>query len=55
MGDLDSRLKQDLQKEMFSKEVSDAIEMTRHISDLSTIAEKVKEHGHVVVGLLRAE
>ena len=55
MEDLVRRLKQDLRWEMFTSEVSDAIELTRDICDLSTLAEKVKEHGHVVVGLLKAE
>ena len=51
---LTSRLKADLRREMFTKEVSDTIELTRDVSDMTSLAEQVKEHGNVVVGLLKA-
>ena len=54
MKDLVIRLKQDLRQEMFTKEISDVMELTRDVSDLSSLAQQVKEHGHVTVGLLKA-
>lgn len=52
---LTSRLKADLRRELFSKEVSETIEHTRAVSDMTSLAEQVKQHGHVVVGLLKAD
>ena len=52
---LASRLKADLRKELFTKEVSDTIELTRDVSDLTSLAEKIQQHGQVVVGALQSE
>ena len=49
------RLREDLHTEMFTPEVSDTIELTRVICDLSSLARSVKEHGAVVACLLKAE
>ena len=55
MKDLVIRLRADLHTEMFTPEVSDTIELTRVICDLSSLARSVKEHGAVVACLLKAE
>ena len=55
MKDLVIRLRADLHTEMFTPEVSDTIELTHVICDLSSLARSVKEHGAVVVCLLKAE
>ena len=55
MKDLVIRLRADLHTEMFTPEVSDTIELTHVICDLSSLARSVKEHGAVVAGLLKAE
>ena len=39
---LTSRLKADLRRELFSKEVSETIEHTRAVSDMTSLAEQVK-------------
>ena len=55
MKDLVIRLRADLHTEMFTPEVSDTIELTHVICDLSSLARSVKEHGAVVACLLKAE
>ena len=55
MESLARKLKRDLHEGMFTKEVSDTIEMIREITDLKELAEKVKTHGAVSVGLMFGE
>ena len=55
MRKLASRLKADLRKELFTKEVSDTIELTRDVSDFTSLAEKIQQHGQVVIGALQSE
>ena len=40
---------------MFTPEVASTIELTRDVSDMKILSEKVKEYGAVQVGLMDAE
>ena len=55
MESLAKQLKRDLREGMFTKEVSDTIEVIRELSDLKELAAKVKAHGAIAVGLMLGE
>ena len=52
MKQLAAQMKRDLREGMFNEEVTDGIEMIRSIVDMKGLAERVKAHGAVNVGLM---